>query len=149
MTAAFIFKVSFAGFFATYLHILLGLWAPQVGLPQLDFAKRMASLAFDKAYDGNPPYVLGLAVVFLNGIFFTLLYAALIGPLLPGTPLVRSLIFTGALYLVAQCFFVPVFMRGGIFGLKSKEPIYLTMIIVYGEFGLVLGWLSPVLGVAD
>ena len=147
MTAEFIFKASFAGFFATYIHMLLGLWAPQVGLPRVDFAKRMASLAFDNAYDGNPPYGLGLAVLYLNGIFFGLLYAAVIGPLLPGTPMMRGLIFTGGLYLVAQCFFVPLFMHGGFFGLKSNEPTYITVIIIYGVFGLVLGWLSPVLGV--
>ena len=107
----------------------------------------MASLAFDSSYDGNPPYVLGLAVLFLNGIFFSMLYAAVIGPLLPGSPMVRGLIFTGALYLVAQCFFVPAFMHDGFFGLKNKELTYITVIIVYGAFGLVLGWLSPVLGV--
>lgn len=149
MTAEFIFKVSYAGFFATYVHMLLGLWAPRVGLPKLDFARRMASLAFDNAYGGKPPYVLGLAILFVNGIFFAMLYAAVIGPLLPGTLMMRGFIFTGLLYLVAQCVFVPAIMHDGFFGLKNKEPTYVTVIIVYGAFGLVLGWLTPVLGVTD
>ena len=149
MTVEFIMKVTLAGFFATYVHMLLGLWAPRIGLPRLDFAGRLATLSFDDSYEGPPPYTLGLLTLFLNGIFFAFLYAAVIGPLLPGMPLLRGLMMAGILYIASQAFFVPLFMHDGFFGSKNKEPTYLTVIMVYGVFGLVLGWLSPILGVAE
>ncbi len=149
MTVEFFMKASLAGFFATYVHMLLGLWAPHIGLPRLDFAGRMASLSFTDSFEEPPPYTLGLAILFLNGIFFTILYATVIGPLLPGTPLMRGMMMTGILYIASQAFFVPLFMHAGFFGSKNKERTYITVIIVYGAFGLVLGWLSPVLGVTQ
>lgn len=35
-----------AGFLATYVHMVLALWAPRFGLPRLDFAKALTELSF-------------------------------------------------------------------------------------------------------
>jgi hypothetical protein len=147
MTLEFFMKAALAGFFATYIHMLLGLWAPRIGLPRLDFAGRLATLSFADSYAGSPPYALGLITLYLNGIFFALLYAAVIGPLLPGTPMMRGLMMAGILYVASQAFFVPLFMHDGFFGRKNEVSPYLTVIMVYGVFGLVLGWLAPIRGV--
>lgn len=134
-----------AGILATYVHMVFALWAPRYGLPRLDFARGMAELCFGESFDGEPPYWLGLLALHLNGIVFALLYATLIGPLLPGTPFERGLIYGGILFFGSQLIFVPVFFRHGFFGLKDNPRAWMTAVVVHVIYGAVLGWLSPVL----
>lgn len=141
-----VMQVALAGFMATYAHLVVALWAPGLGLPRLDFPRWMADLCFAESYDGEgtAPYALGLIALHLNGIFFALVYAFLVGPLLPGVPLLRGLVYSGILLVVSQCFFIPVFARAGFFGRKIPGPTYLTGTMAHGVFGLVLGWLCPI-----
>jgi hypothetical protein len=134
-----------AGFLATYVHLVLALWAPRVGLPRLDFAKALADLTFRESFDGAPPYWLGLLAVHLNGIVFALVYAMLVGPLLPGVPLLRGLIWGAILFVASQCFFVPVFLRDGFFGVKGHRRAWITAALAHGAYGAILGWLCPLL----
>ncbi len=133
------------GILATYVHMAFALWAPKYGLPRLDFGKVMADLCFGETFDGDPPYWLGLVALHLNGIVFALLYATLVGPLLPGPLFVRGLIWGGILFIGSQCLFVPVFLRHGFFGLKAHPRAWMTAFVVHGIYGAILGWLSPVL----
>lgn len=134
-----------AGFLATYVHMVFALWAPKYGLPRIDFSKVMADLCFGESFDGKPPYWLGLVALHLNGIVFALLYATLVGPLLPGPLFARGLIWGGILFIGSQCLFVPLFLRHGIFGLKMHPRAWMTAVVVHAIYGAILGWLSPVL----
>ncbi len=145
MQLDFFILVVAAGFITTYVHLVLALWAPRIGLPRLDFSRGIADLSFGASFDGPPPYWLGLLAVHLNGIVFALLYSTLIGPLLPWAFPVRGLIWGGILFVASQCFFVPVFLRGGFFGIKHDRLAWVTALIVHGAYGVVLGWLAPVL----
>ena len=137
--------VAAAGIIATYVHMVFALWAPRYGLPRLDFAKMLAEMSFGESFDGEPPYWLGLLALHLNGIVFALLYATVFGPLLVGTGVVRGLAYGGLLLLGSQCIFVPVFMRGGFFGLKHDRRAWMTAVVVHAIYGLIVGWLSPIL----
>ena len=139
--------VAAAGVLATYVHLAFALWAPRYGLPRLDFAKGMAELCFAESFEGPPPYWLGLLALHLNGIVFALLYATVFGPLLPGPPLIRGLLFSGILLIGSQLVFVPLFLRDGFFGLKMHNRAWMTALVTHALFGAVLGWLSPVIGV--
>jgi len=134
-----------AGFLATYVHMVLALWAPRFGLPRLDFAKVLAELSFAGSFDGAPPYWLGLLALHLNGIVFALLYATLAGPLLPGPLFVRGLMWGGILFIGSQLLFVPLFLRHGFFARKAHPRAWMTAAVVHTIYGAILGWLSPVL----
>jgi len=68
MKLDFILAAAAAGFLATYAHAMFALTADRVGLVKLDFGKGLSMLFFGESYGGNPPYLLGLAAVHLNGI---------------------------------------------------------------------------------
>jgi len=143
MKLDFLLAVAFAGFLATYFHLVFTVTADRIGLPRLDLAKGTGMLIFGESYEGNPPYLLGLAAVHLNGIVFALLYATVVGPMMSGPGVLRGLIFGGLLYLYAQIIHVPVFMKGGLFSHKVNSRAWLTVAIAHAIYGVILGWLSP------
>lgn len=145
MTYEFFMMVVWAGVLATYVHMLFALWGPKYGVARLDFAMGMAHLCFGDSYDGKPPYWLGLIVLHLNGVVFALIYATLVGPLLPGSNFERGLLFGALLWVPSQMVFVPLFLREGFFAAKGPDRAWMTAIVAHGLFGAVLGWLSPVL----
>lgn len=145
MSLDFLLAVVMAGFFATYFHLVFALTADRVGLARLDFAKGTGALIFGESYDGKPPYALGLIAVHLNGIVFGLIYASVIGPMMTGPNVLRGLAYGGLLYLYSQCIHVPVFMKGGLFSSKVNSRAWLTAAFAYAIYGVILGWLSPLL----
>lgn len=145
MKLDFLLAVALAGFLATYFHMLFALTADRVGLARLDLAKGTGKLIFGESYGGNPPYILGMAAVCLNGIVFALVYATVIGPMMSGPNVLRGLAFGGLLYLYAQCIHVPVFMQGGLFSRKVNSRAWLTAAVAHAIYGVILGWLAPLL----
>jgi hypothetical protein len=81
----------------------------------------------------------------MNGILFALLYATVVGPLLPGALVVRGLIWGVILFFGAQLIFVPIFLKGGVFSLKHGPRAWITALLVHVLYGVVVGWLSPIL----
>lgn len=145
MRLDFFLLVAAAGFLATYFHMVFALTADRVGLVKLDFGKAVSMLLFGESYGGNPPYILGLVSVHLNGIIFALVYATVIGPHLPGPDLQKGLIFAGMLLIFSQCIFGPFIAQNGIFSSKVHPRAWQTAIIAHAIYGAFLGWLSPVL----
>jgi len=145
MQLDFLVTVSIVGFFATYLLLIFALWAHRLGMPRLDFSKAMTNFTFDESYEGNPPYGLGLAQIFVNGIIFALVYATLIGPLLPGPLFVRGIAWGVILFVASGIFYVPVFLREGIFLSHIHPRAWQTSLMVHAIYGGILGWLSPIL----
>ncbi|MDA0999347.1 MAG: hypothetical protein O2807_02355 [bacterium] len=132
--------VAIAGFLATYAHLLFALIGDRFGLAKLDFARGLGGLFFGGSYG------LGLAAVHLNGIVFALVYAGLIGPLLPGALVVRGLVYGGLLFIFSQCFFNPAITGHGFFSRKLHPRAWMTALIAHGIYGGLLGWISPVIG---
>lgn len=146
MTLEFITQAAIAGILATYVHLVLALWAPCYGLPRLDFSAGIAAISWGDSFkDSPPPYWMGFIAIHLNGIFFALLYASVFGPLLPGEPVIRGAIYGAILWVGSQLIFVPFFLKGGFFGLKESKLAWLTAVVVHGTYGMIVGWLSPVL----
>ena len=146
MDLEFFIHVSAAGILGAYMLIIFALWAPRYGLPRLDFSRGMTQLSFGDSFEGPAPYGLGIAQVLTNGILFALLYATVVGPLLPGELLVvRGLIWGVILFFGAQLIFVPIFLQGGIFSLKHGPWAWVTALVVHVLYGVVVGWLSPIL----
>ncbi|NKB50160.1 MAG: hypothetical protein GKS02_12460 [Alphaproteobacteria bacterium] len=145
MSLDFFILVSAAGLLATYIHLVFALWAPRYGLPRIDLPRGMTQLTFGDSFEGPAPYGWGIAVIHVNGIVFALLYATVVGPLLPGELFVRGLIWGGILFIGAQLIFVPFFLKDGFFGLKGHPRGWITALVIHLLYGAILGWLSPIL----
>ncbi len=137
--------IAVGGILATYAHLVLALWAPRVGLPRLDLSMGIAELTWGETFEGRAPYWMGFWAIHMNGIILALLYAAAIGEHLPGIPVVRGIIWGGILFVVAQLIFVPVFLKGGILGLKHDRLAWLTALIIHAAYGAMVGWLCPII----
>jgi len=143
MDLSIIIGVAAAGFLATYAHAMFALTADRVGLVKLDFGKGLSTLFFGESYGGNPPYLLGLAAVHLNGIIFALAYASLFASRLPGPHFVRGTIFGLILLFFSQCVFNPLITKHGLFSVKLNPRAWQTATIAHLIYGVILGWLSP------
>ncbi len=133
-----------SGIIATYGLVVMALWAFRLGLPRLDFSRAMAELTYGESFEGQAPYWAGQAVIYLNGIFFALIYATVVAQYLPGPDLVKGAIWGGVLFLISGVFFVPLFMREGFFLSHIHKNAWITSAMVHGVWGLIVGWLSPI-----
>ncbi len=145
MDLEFFIQASAAGILGGYVLLIFALWAPRYGLPRLDFPRGMTQLTFGDSFEGPAPYGLGIALLHMNGILFALLYATVVGPFLPGALVVRGLIWGVILFFGAQLIFVPIFLKGGVFSLKHGPRAWITALLVHVLYGVVVGWLSPIL----
>ena len=133
-----------AGIIATYGLLVMALWADGLGLPRLDFSRAMAERTYGESFDGQAPYWAGQAVIYLNGVFFALIYATVVGQYLPGPELFRGAIWGAILWLISGVFFVPLFLKEGFFLSHIHKNAWLTSAMVHGVWGLIVGWLSPI-----
>ncbi len=135
-----------AGIIASYGLLVMALWAGGLGLPRLDFSRAMAERTYGESFEGQAPYWAGQAVIYLNGIFFALMYATVVGQYLPGPELLRGAIWGGVLWFVSGVFFVPLFLKEGFFLSHIHKNAWITSAMVHGVWGLIVGWLSPIQG---
>jgi hypothetical protein len=136
-----------AGIMATYGLLIMALWAHRLGLPRLDFARAMTNFTYGASFDddGQGPYWAGQVLIYMNGVFFALLYATVIAQYLPGTPMVKGVIWGVLLWVVSGLFFVPLFLREGFFLSHIDSKAWMSSLMVHGVYGLIIGWLSPIL----
>ena len=142
----FFIVVALSGILATYLHLVMGQWAGRIGMFRLDFSRVMADLTYGESFEGEVSYWAGQIAVFFNGIFFAFLYATVIGPYLPGEPIVRGFLYGVILYLGSGLFFIPVYLKEGFFLSHVNTKAWIPLLMVHVVYGLVVGWLSPILG---
>lgn len=134
-----------SGLLGSYGLLTLALWLPGMGLPRLDFAKAMSMFMYGESYDGNPPYISGVAAVYLNGIFFALLYATFFAHYLPDLhPLLRGGIWGVILFTISGLWFVPHFLKEGYFLSHIHKHAWIGSLIVHTAYGVMVGWLCPV-----
>ncbi len=146
MTLEFLIPVIIAGIMATYTLLVMALWSHRIGLPRLDFAKVMTALTYGDSVEGPPPYFAGQIIVYLNGIFFGLLYAGVVYQYLPFTPLIDGLAYGVILWFVSGVMYVPLYLREGFFLSKVHPMAWAASLIAHAVYGLMLGWISPTLG---
>ena len=147
MDLEFFVHVSLVGILATYMLIVSALWAERFGLPRIDLPRGMTQLTFGDSFEGPAPYGWGIFIIMMNGIAFAFLYATVFAQYLPGELWMRGIIYAVILYFGAMLIFVPFFLKDGFFGMKGHKMGWLTSLILHLWYGLILGWLSPVLAV--
>ncbi|MDP6426858.1 MAG: hypothetical protein QF393_02475 [Rhodospirillales bacterium] len=146
MELDFFVVVALSGILATYLHLVMGPWGGRVGMFPLDFSRVMADLTYGDSFEGQASYWGGQIAVFFNGILLALLYATVVAQYLPGDPAVRGLIYGFILFLGSGLFFIPFILKEGFFLSHADRNAWLPLLFVHLVYGLVLGWLSPILG---
>ena len=149
MELNFFVAVILAGILASYGLLAMALWAHRLGLPRLDFSRAMANLTYGESFDGDPPYWSGQFTIYFNGVFFALLYATVfaqyIAQYVPWPDPIKGAIYGVGLWFVSGVFFVPVILREGLFLSGIHRNAWISSLMVHGIYGLIVGWLSPVL----
>ena len=156
MDLEFFVLSALAGVMGTYGLLTMALWADSLGLPRLDFSRAMANVTYARTFEKdvkpgagvdapNTPYWPGMVVIFMNGIFFALLYSSVVGQWIPieQAPL-KGAICGVALWFVSGVFYVPFYLREG-FMLSGIHPLaWLTSLKVHIIYGLFVGWIAPI-----
>ena len=149
MGLEFLVSVIIVGILATFLLFIMGLWAHRLGMPRLDLARGMGGLSFGDSFKDVDPfrtYWPGVYILFMNGIFFAFVYAAAVAQYIPVEhAVVRGGAYGVVLWFLSGVIFLPVFHRAGIMGVRNNKWVWIPSLMVHGIYGLMLGWLSPVL----
>ncbi|MFP6712467.1 MAG: hypothetical protein VB913_12315 [Rhodospirillales bacterium] len=155
----------FAGIIGTYGLLTFACWADSLGMPRLDFSRAMANVTFARTFEDdvppgagvdapNTPYWPGMAVIYMNGIFFALFYTSYAHQFIPvefladvlpvSEAVLKGGVWGVALWFVSGMFFVPYYLREG-FMLSGIHPwAWLTSLKVHIIYGLAVGWIAPV-----
>ena len=159
MDIEFFLMSVFAGIMGSYGLVSMALWADSIGLPRLDFSRAMANITYSRTFEENAelgakgggpktPYWPGMIVLFMNGIFFALLYSSVVAQymvILEYGPL-KGAAWGIILWLISGIFYVPFYLKEG-FMLSHIHPLaWLTSLMVHGIYGLFVGWIAPVAG---
>ncbi len=156
MELEFFVMSAFAGVMGTYGLLTMANWADSLGLPRLDFSRAMANVTYARTFEKdvgpgagvdapNTPYWPGMIVIFMNGIFFALLYSSVVAQWIPieQAPL-KGAVWGLVLWFVSGVFYVPFYLREG-FMLSGIHPLaWLTSLKVHIIYGLFVGWIAPI-----
>ncbi len=145
MTLGFLIHVAIAGVLATYCHLIGALWLRSLGQPPLHLSRAMADYTFGESFSEPPSYWAGQMVIYFNGVVFALFYATVVGPLLPGPDVLRGAIYGLILFLLSGLLFSPIFIDKGLFLVKVHERAWISALIVHLVWGVIIGWLSPMM----
>ena len=159
MDLEFFLMSIFAGIMGSYGLVSMALWADSLGLPRLDFSRAMANITYSRTFEGrefepgagggenlsNTPYWPGMIVLFMNGIFFALLYSSVIAKYIPlDQSILKGAVWGLILWFVSGVFYVPVYLKEGVFLSRIHPWAWLTSLMVHIIYGLFVGWIAPI-----
>jgi len=126
------------GLIATASMTALLLIEPAIGLPEIAIGQLLStSLSLTTALSSAGPAV-GWVVHFVVGVLWALAYAAVIMTRLPGSPLVRGLLYGALVFLLAQALLLPLVGAG--FFSRGDPSMLAGGLIGHLVYGGVLGW---------
>ena len=132
-------RAAAAGLVGTGVMTALLLVEPSVGLPKIAMGQVLStSLGLASAHLAIGP-ALGWVLHFVIGMLLALVYAAVFDRRLPGTPLMRGMLYGVLVFVVAQLVFMPL-VGGGVFSRGDMELLAGSLLghLVYGG---VTGWI--------
>lgn len=141
-----------AGFIATMIATISGLWFPGVKLPQFDFNTLNGRLALvDVAFPAGPnTFLYGAVIHMIDGTIFAVIFGLVVSPVLgvlvkplrPLTPtvnLVKGIIWGGVLWIISSALWMPLLIGSLLgptfvndFGLPCGVGPFLTCFGPYG-----------------
>jgi uncharacterized membrane protein YagU involved in acid resistance len=132
-------RAAVAGFIATAVVTTLWLVEPFLGLPRLAVGSMLSSpLATVTAYVQISPAV-GWTIHVVVGIALAMIYAAWLVDRLPGSPLIRGVLYGCAVFVVAQLTFMPL-VGAGVFS-RGEVPLLFGSLIGHVVYGGLVGFI--------
>lgn len=136
-----------AGVLATHITSLIGYWLPSIGLPRLDWNTTNGAILVPKS-SAMTQFVVGGVYHTMTGIFFALVFALLIHPLLPGAGTARNniirglafgtlLAFVSTLWMIPQVYFPSA--HAGFMSFNLGWKLVLAVFVWHWVYGLHLG----------
>lgn len=126
------------GVIATASMTALLLIEPAVGLPEIAIGQLLStSLSLTTALSSAGP-AMGWVVHFGVGVLWALLYAAFVMAKLPGSPVVRGLLYGAIVFLLAQALLLPLVGAG--FFSRGDPSMLAGGLLGHLVYGSVLGW---------
>ncbi len=131
-------RAAAAGLIGTASMTALLLVEPSIGLPKIAIGEMLSSSMSALSSQTTMGPAAGWVVDVLLGVIFALVYAGVLDRKLPGSPVVRGLIFGVLIFIVAQLVFAP--LTGS--GLFSNGDIVLLLGGLLGHlvYGSVVGY---------
>ena len=133
------------GFVATLVMTIVAYSAPVIGLPRMDFGAMLGSyVTGQQAEMMSSPWWAGTIIHFINGtLIFPLIYALLLYAWLPGTPIMKGLLWGLTLWALSQSIVTPM-MGMGFFSSRAPEPALMVAGSLVGHiiYGSLLGALA-------
>lgn len=128
-----------AGLIATASMTALLLIEPAVGLPEIAIGQLLStSLSVTTAHLPVGPAT-GWAIHFAVGVVWALIYARVLAGRLPGSPLLRGMLFGTMVFLLAQVLFMPLVGAG--FFSRGQPSMLAGGLLGHLVYGSVLGWI--------
>ncbi len=131
-----------AGFIATLAMTMVMYVAPMMGMPKMDIAAMLGSMMSKQMpAPMSGGWLMGMMMHFVNGtIIFPLIYAYLLYPLLPGSPLLKGVVWGLILWLLSQMMVMPM-MGMGVFSSNAPQAMMNVVGSLMGHiiYGAILG----------
>jgi uncharacterized membrane protein YagU involved in acid resistance len=131
-------RAATAGLIGTATMTALLLVEPSIGLPKIAIGEMLSSSMSALSSQTSMGPAAGWVVDALVGIVFALIYAGVLDRRLPGTPVVRGLLFGVLVFILAQLIFAP--LTGS--GLFSSGDVVLLLGGLLGHlvYGSTVGY---------
>lgn len=131
-------RAAVAGLLGTAAMTALLLVEPSIGLPKIAMGQVLStSLGLTTAHLSIGP-ALGWALHFLIGMAFAVIYAAAFDRRLPGTPVVRGMMYGALVFVLAQVVFMPL-VGGGFFS-RGDSELLAGSLLGHLLYGGIVGW---------
>ncbi len=122
-----------AGLVGTAAMTVMMLMAPLMGMPEMNIGRMLAGFM-------GIPVVIGWAAHFMIGTVLAVIYAAVFAARLPGSALMKGMLFGLIPWFMAQVVVNPM-MGAGVFAVNTPAPVAMVMGSLIGHlvYGAVLG----------
>ena len=131
-------RAAVAGLIGTAAMTALLLVEPSIGLPKIAMGQVLStSLGLTTAHLSIGP-ALGWVLHFLIGMGLAVIYAAVFDRRLPGTAVVRGLVYGALVFVVAQVVFMPL-VGGGVFS-RGDSELLAGSLLGHLLYGGVVAW---------
>lgn len=137
-------RAAAAGILATGVTTALWLVEPSVGLPKIAIGQLLSTFMSVSVAHLSVGATGGWIVHLVVGILLAVLYAGVFVARLPGTPLVRGMMYGALVFVVAQIAFMPL-VGAGVFSGGDIE-LLLGSLLGHLVYGAVVGWIYGLRG---
>jgi uncharacterized membrane protein YagU involved in acid resistance len=139
-------RAAVAGLLGTAAMTALLLVEPSIGLPKIAMGQVLStSLGLTTAHLSIGP-ALGWVLHFCIGMALAVIYAAAFDRRLPGSAVVRGMLYGAMVFVVAQVVFMPL-VGGGVFS-RGDSELLAGSLLGHLLYGGIVGWTYGLSGIS-